>query len=73
MSPVYTGGLLKNEVGSIEIYNIKGQKVFQSMDIKLSAKSSLNTIQLSKMPSGVYLCHIRAAGKVIVKQLSIVR
>jgi len=67
------GGLLKNEVGSIEIYNIKGQKVFQSMDVTLSAKSSFSTIQLRNMPSGLYLCHIRAAGKVIVKQLSIVR
>lgn len=66
-------GLDKNEIGSVEIYNIKGQSVFQLKEITFTAKSSLHTIPFQQMTSGLYLCHLRLSDQVIVKKLSLVK
>jgi hypothetical protein len=66
-------GLDKNDIGSIEIYNIKGQRVFQETGVEFSAKTSLNAIQLMNMTSGLYLCHIRLTNKIIGKKLSLIK
>jgi len=66
-------GLSRNTTGSLEIYNIKGQRVFMQTDIAFSAKSSLNTIPLCNMTSGLYLCKLKLPDMKIVKKLNITK
>jgi len=66
-------GLDKNEIGNLEIYNIKGQRVFLVTDIKFSAKSSNNTIQLVNMPSGLYLVRISIGNNISTRKIMILK
>ncbi len=66
-------GLEKNEIATIEIYNIKGQSVYRSKPLVMNSKTFEHSIQLFNLSPSVYICRINIGDKVHTKKISLIR
>ena len=57
----------------IEVFNLKGQSVYQSEETSISFTEISRKVNLSNYPSGIYLCRAQVGNKQISKKFTIIK
>ncbi|MDD2230324.1 MAG: FG-GAP-like repeat-containing protein [Candidatus Cloacimonetes bacterium] len=63
----------KGEPVRIEVFNLKGQSVYQSEETSISFTEISRKVNLSNYPSGIYLCRAQVGNKQISKKFTIIK
>ncbi|HPI25555.1 MAG TPA: FG-GAP-like repeat-containing protein [Candidatus Cloacimonadota bacterium] len=70
---IYGSDLSRGMPVHIEVFNLKGQVIYQSFAINKAPNESVSTIHLSDLPSGVYLCRAKIGNMSTCKKISITK